>query len=109
MFNLFGPVDLTEFNRFRSKLDDEGIPYEVGERFDGMQIYIPNASEFTIEHNGSRVISIVCCSTSYGGANGLMEVYAPGLNEGVEGYLDADETYEYVKDTLNGISRGSFS
>ena len=62
-----------------------------------------------LENGEKTALSVICHNGSYGHENGLIEIYAPGLNVGVEGYLTAEEAYEYIKDTLNGISRNSFA
>ena len=109
MFNPFEkPLDLSEFVELKHLLDEDGIEYEEQTRNGGMQLCIPDIESFsTVHNNENRSISVICTPYSYGGSLGLLEVYAPGLNTGVEGYLSASEMIEYVKDTLNGISRGS--
>ena len=100
-------VDLTEFNKLCKMLGKRGIEFEFKPRFGGMRLAIPNYEAFSTEHDGNRTVSVVCFDGSYGSENGLLEIYAPGLNEGVEGHLTADEAFEYIKDTLEGKTRNS--
>lgn len=105
MENIFDKVDLSEMIRLGQLLDDKGIPYDVRPRFNGLQIVVPSIKAYMANEKCS--ISAVCFDGSYGSANGLIEVYAPQLNAGVEGNLDADEALSYIEDTMAGISRGS--
>ena len=100
-------VDLTQFQKLCFMLNDANIGYETKARAGGMSLAIPDYKSFSTDHDGNRTVSVICFSGSYGGEQGLLEIYAPGLNEGVEGWLDADEAFSYIKDTLNGISRNS--
>ena len=100
-------VDLTQFQKLCFMLNDANIGYDTGARLGGMALTIPSEKAFSLKHDGNRTISVICNSGSYGREQGLLEIYAPGLNEGVEGWLDADEAFSYIKDTLNGISRNS--
>ncbi len=106
-YGLFNQVDLKEFESLCEKLEQKGIEFETIERFGGKSLAIPSYDEFSTAHDGNRTISVICHEVSYGSDDGLLEIYAPGLNEGVEGYLTADEAYDYIEDTLNGISRNS--
>lgn len=101
-------VDLQQFSKLCFMLNDAKIHYETYARLGGMSLAIPDYKSFSTEHDGNRTISVICNSGSYGGEKGLLEIYAPGLNDGVEGWLTAEEAFEYIKDTLNGISRESF-
>lgn len=100
-------VDLTEFNKLCKMLLKNDIKFEFKPRLGGMSLAIPNYKTFSTEHNGNRSISVICFDGSYGSENGLLEIYAPGLNEGVEGHLTADEAFEYIEDTLEGKTRNS--
>ena len=100
-------VDLQQFNKLCFMLNDAKIDYETEARLGGMGLAIPDNKSFSTRHDGNRTVSVVCHSGSYGREEGLLEIYAPGLNNGVEGWLTAEEAFEYIKDTLNGISRGS--
>ena len=100
-------VDLTEFQKLCFMLNDAGIGYETKARLGGMGLAIPDMKSFSTEHDGNRTISVICHSGSYGREKGLLEIYAPGLNDGVEGWLTAEDAFGYVKDTLEGKSRGS--
>lgn len=102
----FKKVDLKEFESLCTMLVREGIPFSVKERFGGRSLAIPSHKELS-NAPGSRTISVICFEGSYGSNDGLLEIYAAGLNKGVEGYLTAQEAFEYIKDTLNGISRHS--
>ena len=104
---MFSKVDLTEFNKVCGLLDKEGINYQSKPRCGGMGLAIPDYETFSTAYDGNRTVSVICFDGSYGSQNGLLEIYAPGLNEGVEGYLNAEEALSYIKDTLNGISRNS--
>jgi len=99
-------VDLSvNFDKLVAMLVAEGIPFETGELHGGKDIKIPNREAWTNKED--KAISVVCHPYSYGGDAGLLEIYVPSLNEGVEGFLDAEYTLEYIKDSLKGISRGS--
>lgn len=82
------------------------IPYEIQDANGGKHIWIPNEDTYCAELDERR-ISVISFHGSYGGERGLLEIYAPGLNSGVEGYLDAKQAFDYIVDTRNGISRGS--
>lgn len=100
-------VDLTQFQKLCFMLNDAAIDYEPYAQMGGMGLAIPSCKAFSTEHDGNRTISVICHSGSYGREQGLLEIYAPGLNEGVEGWLTAEEAFDYIKDTLAGKSRGS--
>lgn len=100
-------VDLAQFQKLCFMLNDAKIEYETVARMGGMTLAIPSTKAFSLEHDGNRTISVICHSGSYGREQGLLEIYAPGLNDGVEGWLTADEAFDYIKDTLNGVSRHS--
>ena len=102
----FKEVDLKEIESLCTMLVREGISFSVKERFGGSSLAIPSHKELSREP-GNRTISVICFEGSYGSDDGLLEIYAAGLNKGVEGYLTAQEAFEYIKDTLNGISRHS--
>lgn len=103
-------VDLGEMDKLKVMLNDNGISYDESEDLElgGLHLFVPSEEAYTGEHmDGNRGISVICNRCSYGGTKGLLEIFAPGLNEGVEGYLNAEETLSYIQDTLAGISRGS--
>lgn len=100
-------IDLTQFQKLCFMLNDAKIPYETRARLGGMQAAIPDIESYSVEHDGNRTISVICFSGSYGAEQGLLEIYAAGLNDDVEGYLTADEAFEYIKDTLEGKTRNS--
>ena len=104
---LFKNVDLEEFESLCEMLAKEGIGFETKDRCGGKSLAIPSYSEFSTDHDGNRTVSVICFDGSYGCDDGLLEIYAPGLNDGVEGYLTAQEAFDYIRDTLNGISRHS--
>lgn len=105
--SIYGKVDLTEFNKLCEMLNKEGIDYQSKPRLGGMSLAIPDYETFSTHHDGNLTVSVICFDGSYGSRDGLLEIYAPGLNEGVEGWLSAEEALDYIKDTLNGISRNS--
>lgn len=100
-------VDLTEFNMLCKMLSKNDIKFEFKPRLGGMSLAIPNYETFSTEHDGNRTVSVACFDGTYGSENGLLEIYAPGLNKGVEGHLTADEAFEYINDTLEGKTRNS--
>lgn len=104
---IFKEVDLTQFESLCDKLREKGIEFEAVSRLGGKSLAIPSYAEYSMEHDGNRTVSVICFDGSYGSDDGLLEIYAAGLNEGVEGYLTAEQAFEYIEDTLNGISRGS--
>lgn len=103
---IYGPVNLSEFNKLVELVKAEGIPYETRSRLGGMQMMIPTIDAY-VNETDERRISIVLFNGCYGGENGLMKIFAPGLNKGVEGFLNAEQALDYIKDTRAGISRGS--
>ena len=101
-------VDLAEFQKLCFMLNDESIKYETKAQLGGMGLAIPSFEAFsTVAYHRNRSIYIMH-SGSYGREQGLLEIYAPGLNQGVEGWLTAEEAFDYIKDTLAGKSRNSF-
>ena len=100
-------VDLTQFQKLCFMLNNKPIKYETKAMMGGMGLCIPSCEAFSTEHDGNRTISVICHSGSYGREQGLLEIYAPGLNDGVEGWLTAEEAFDYIKDTLAGKSRNS--
>ena len=103
----FKPVNLTEFNKLKDMLDKYGIKYETEPRAGGRALAIPNYEAYSVKHDGNRTVSVICFNGTYGFEQGLLEVYAAGLNDGVEGYLTAEQAYEYILDTLAGKTRNS--
>ena len=83
------------------------IPYEIDDDHGGKHIWIPSSDVYDTGTDERR-ISVISFNGSYGGERGLLEIYAPGLNNGVEGYLNAKEAFDYIVDTRNGISRESY-
>jgi len=103
---VFGKWHSEEVPKLVSMLVAAQIPYEIQDHLGGKHIWIPSKDVYCAEEDERR-ISVVSNNCTYGGENGLLEIYAPGLNEGVEGYLNAKEAFDYIVDTRNGISRGS--
>lgn len=79
-----------ELFRLASMLQTAGIPFEIGDCWDGYQICYPFKKE--------RVSDAVCHSGSYGHEKGLLEMM--GLvddeedGDDVEGYLTAEQVFE---------------
>lgn len=103
---VFGKWHSEEVPKLIGMLAAAQIPYEVEDLHGGKHICIPNNDVWSAGTDERR-ISVVSNNGSYGGERGLLEIYAPGLNSGVEGYLNAKEAFDYIIDTRNGISRGS--
>ena len=103
---IFGKWHSEEVSKLVNMLIAAQIPYEIQDECGGKHIWIPSADVYRAEQDERR-ISVVSFNGTYGGADGLLEIYAPGLNAGVEGYLNAKQAFDYIVDTRNGISRGS--
>ena len=95
-----------EVSKLMDLLRKNEVPFDIRNVSDGVQIVIPGREAWDFETDERR-ISVVSFTGTYGFERGLLEIYAPGLNSGVEGFLDAEKAYEYIADTRNGISRGS--
>ena len=105
MFDMYQEVKLTELPELVKKLSEAGITFDACGNLGGINFQIPSREAF---NKGEKcAISVACHNGSYGHEKGLFEVYAPQLNVGVEGWLNAEETFEYIQDTLKGILRGS--
>lgn len=104
---IYGKWHSEEVPKLVSMLVAAQIPYEIQDDWGGKHIWIPSKDVYCAEQDELR-ISVVSFNGTYGGERGLLEIYAPGLNNGVEGYLDAKQAFDYIVDTRNGISRGSY-
>lgn len=71
-------------------LSAEGIPFEVSTHWsETPQVFYP-----TIE---DRVCDVISFYGSYGGAEGLLEIYGlSGTSDGVEGWLTAEEIFNRI-------------
>lgn len=102
-------VDLTEFNKLVEMLKANDIPFEKEVFIDpgkrGAHLAIPDLKSWKDERLGC---SVICRYGSYGWEKGLLEIWAPGINDGVEGYLTTEGAYQYIVDTRNGIPRTVF-
>ena len=105
-FEMYKDVKLTEFPELLRRLCLEGITFDLVGHMGGLTMAVPSLK--ALESGEKCAASVICHNGSYGHEKGLIEIYAPGLNEGVEGYLTAEDAFEYIKDTLNGISKHSF-
>lgn len=103
--DLYKDVVLTELPKLLKLMNSKDIPYDIQGHNGGVCIQIPSRQAF--DACEKTAMSVICHNGSYGHEQGKFEIYAPGLNEGVEGWLDAEEAFSYIQDTLNGISRGS--
>ena len=106
MNKLYDDIHLKEFPELLRRLCLEGITFDLTGHFGGLCMTIPSREAFS--KGEKTALSVICHNGSYGHEKGLIEIWAPGLNDGVEGWLTAEDAFEYIKDTLNGISRHSY-
>ena len=84
-----------ELNKLEIYLFENGYMYSRGPMFDGEQIIVYGESV------RDRRWDAICCSTSYGGKHGLLEVMGDIIPEDdsddVVGYLTAKDVIEMIE------------
>lgn len=83
----------TEMAVLIQKLKEANIPFELTTDAVGNpnnQVWYPNRQ--------NKICDVICHKYSYGGEEGLLEIMGLTDNEdGVEGYLTADEVFSRIK------------
>lgn len=94
-------ADETEMSKLAAMLGKEGIPFELKPFILGEELSIQIVSP----SRKNRKIDAVCHWGSYGGETGLIEIMMElddeekedEYDDGVRGYLTAEEAFEYFK------------
>lgn len=83
---------MSEMNKLDAALTEMGIQHTYDRNFDG-------GTQIIVEDGRKRLWDAVCTRFSYGGKDGLLELYGKALlgNGDVKGWLTADDVIELVK------------
>ena len=90
-------IDLSEMRKLQRMLDEANISYDIRKIFSGEQIEYFGHNDRTKK---GRVCSIICHEYSYGSDIELLEIMGFALtdsDDGVEGYLTAEEVFDRIK------------
>lgn len=100
----FKPVPRDQINKLEKILTEHDIPHENYERelLGGCGICIPDQKSWQDLQipDGEVRFSIICHGGSYGGREGLIEIWASNEEE-PEGYMTADEAWKYIDKRRN--------
>ena len=103
--NLNSNLNFKEMSHLYIALCDAGIPCEVRELWDGLQICYPNAKDC--------ICDAICHSGSYGHERGLLEIMGlvdeEKVGDSVEGYLTALEVFKRISNHWHSEEKQHFS
>lgn len=85
--------NMTEMDKLDAALTEMGIEHTYDRNFDG-------GTQIIVCEDGQRKWDAICTRFSYGGRDGLLEVYGWPLTDGrgVRGFLTAEDVVELIRE-----------